>query len=184
LQFPIINGATGPTGPQGFAGPQGVTGPSGKPGPAGPTGATGSSGSCSAIALPGYPGQCWFAGNPLIWSNQECRGGDQLYLTSDSRRIILAGSSCYAVSFSVDLCVCAKCSRCVSIGVQVLDNHKWDNGFVSHTPIIYRNAPLTASASGIFISTNNSTAPTELMLTLLSPCSVRVNQSSICVIAV
>jgi len=44
-------------------------------------------------------------------------------------------------------------------------------------PIVYERVPFTASASGIFISTCNCSD--ELMLTLLSPSSVKVNQASI-----
>lgn len=182
---PGPTGATGNQGPQGETGaagpPGGETGATGPTGPTGPQGATGSSGSCCAIVLPGCPGQCWFSGEPLIWCDRECPGCGRLYLSSDCERIILEDGGCYAVSFSVDLCVFTRCCRCVSIGVQVLDNHKWVNGFISHTPIIYRNTPFTVSASGIYISTGKSACSTELMLTLLSPHSVKVHYSSICV---
>ena len=177
-------GATGPTGAQGTAGTTGATGAAGKQGPTGRKGATGSCGSCRALALPGRSKQCWDTGKPLIWSWQEYLGCDRLYLAPDCKRIILKGGSCYAVSFSVDLCVFCKSSKCVSIGVQVLDNYKWVNRFISHTPIIYENVSFTASASGIFISTKNSDCPTELNLRLLSPDSIKINQSSICVIEV
>jgi len=172
-----LEGTIGPTGP---AGPQG---PRGKPGPPGPTGPKGAGGSCATVFC-GCSGQCWGVGKPLMWSCQDCPGCDRMYLSSCCKSIILKGGGCYAVSFSADVCVFEKCRKYVSIGVRVLDNHKWVNRFVSHTPIIYGNVPLTASASGIFISTSNGAAPAELMLTLLSPDSVKVNQASICVMEV
>ena len=181
-------GETGATGPTGAQGPAGDTGPAGAPGltgshgPAGPRGATGSPGSCCAIVLSGCSGQCWIAGSPLMWSRQECQGCCRLFLAPDRKKIVLGGCGLYAVSFSIDLAVLNKCEKFVSIGVQLLDNHKWVNKFVCHMPIVYGTAPFTASASGIFISTRNSARSTELMLTLLSPDKVKVNQSSICVL--
>ena len=175
-------GATGPTGEQGPAGEQGlagVTGVTGPQGPPGQKGATGSSGACCAIVLPGCSGQCWVAGSPLMWSRQDCQGCCRLCLSSDCKKIVLGGCGLYAVSFSIDLTVCDMCEKFVSIGVQVMDNHKWVNRFVCHMPIVYRNAPFTTSASGIFVSTRNSARSTELMLTLLSPDTVKVHQSSI-----
>ena len=180
---PGVTGATGPSGGKtGATGPTGVKGPAGATGlqgPPGPKGATGNSGLCCAIALPGRAGQCWVAGTPLMWSRQDRSECCRLYLASDCRKIVLGGCGLYAVSFSIDLTVFSKCEKFVSIGVQVLDNHQWVNRFVYHTPIIYDNAPLTTSASGIFVSTRNSTSSVELMLTLLSPDTVKANQSSI-----
>ena len=177
-------GETGATGPAGAQGPAGATGAMGPQGPPGPKGATGSSGAGCAIVLPGRPGQCWVAGTPLIWSPQDCTGCCRLHLASDCKKFVLGGCGLYAVSFSIDLTVFDRCEKFVSVGVQVLDNHKWVNKFVCHIQIVYDSAPFTASASGIFVSTRNSVRSTELMLTLLSPNMVKVNQSSIFVIEV
>lgn len=181
-------GATGPTGSQGPAGPQGpqgIPGLPGLPGPTGPTGAKGKdgcSGACCAISFLGCPEQCWTAERPLMWSHSECSRCCSLYLSSDRKRIIMGGCGCYVVSFSIDLCVTDRHCKCVAISLQTADCHKKSDRFVCHVPIIYEDAPFTASASGIFIPTQNCSA--ELMLTLLSPASVKVKQSSICVMEI
>ena len=171
-------GAQGPTGPTGVAGPQGISGPTGA---TGPKGDPGGSRRCYAISFLGCPGQHWAVAKPLIWSRSECSVCCPMYLSSDCRNIVLGCGRCYAVNYSVDLCANGKCEKCVSISVQTLDNHKRTNRFVSHTPIVYENIPLTVSASGIFVSTCNCSCASALMLTLLTPTAVTVNQASICV---
>jgi len=151
--------ATGPTGPPG---------PQGKPGP-----------SRRAVSLRGCPGQCWVAGAPLRWSRSDCPGLRALQLSSDCRKILLERCKCYTVSFSIDLCAAEQDSQGLSIGVQIRHCDKKTNQFVFHGPALLGSSPVTASAAGIFIPAHNSAA--ELMLTLLSPASVRANHSSVCV---
>ena len=177
-------GATGPTGAEGPTGSTGATGLQGIPGPTGATGPKGEPGAsrcCCAISFLGCPRQRWTAGKPLIWSHSECSICCPLHLSSDCRNIILGCGRCYAVSYSVDLSVGEGYEKCVSISVQTLDNHRRTNRFVSHAPIVYEDTPLTLSASGIFVSTRNCSCASTLMLTLLAPIAVTVNQASICV---
>ena len=177
-------GATGAAGPTGAEGPTGPTGPQGISGPTGATGSRGEPGysrGCYAISFLGCPKQYWSVGRPLAWARSECTICCPLHLSSDGRSIILGCGRCYAVSYSIDLCVEKGAGKCVSISIQTFHNHKRTDGFVSHTPIVYENIPLTVSASGIFVSTRCWSCPSPLTLTLLTPASVRVNQASICV---
>lgn len=176
-------GPTGSQGPPGCPGTPGATGPQGPPGKPGPTGPAGSSESCCAISFPGCPKQCWSAGTPLIWSHSECSKCCSLYLSSDGKKIVLGNCRCYVVSFSIDLCITDRSGERISIGVQTLDHGKKVNRFVYNAPKNDNN-PLTASAGGILISTHNSVYSTDLMLTLLSPESVKVNHASICVMEI
>lgn len=180
-------GSTGPTGPKGHTGPTGPTGPKGQIGPTGPRGATGPAGSCCAVALCGRPGQSWFVGKPLEWSYSECSECCSIHLSSDCRKFILKSGRCYIVNFSLDLYAIDwddKCNRRISIGVQTKDNGDKTDRFTYHHPIISNDTHLTASAGGIFISTCNSYHPNELTLTLLSPNSVKVKQSSISIMEI
>jgi len=178
-------GTTGATGPSG--GERGATGPTGAQGPTGTAGATGPKGepgdlqACRAVSFLGCPRQRWTADRPLIWSRSECSICCPLHLSSDCRNIVLGCGRCYAVSYSVDLCIEEKSEKCVSISVQILDNHRRINRFVCHAPIIYENIPLTVSASGISVSTHNLSCASALTLTLMAPAAVTVNQASICV---
>ena len=178
-------GATGSQGDPGVPGPQGPPGsqgPAGRPGPPGPAGPAG--GSSCAISFPGRPGQCWTAGNPLVWSCSECSRCCPLYLFPDYKKIILGKRRCYVVSFTADLCVTNCDSDCIAIRVQTQECEKNAFKFDCHVPVINHRHPITVSAGGIFISTRDCSCSPELSLVLISPASVKVNQASICVMEI
>lgn len=179
----------GPPGPQGPTGPTGPAGchpgadkPCGHCGPQGPKGADGYSGAYCAVSFLGCPEQCWDAEKPLLWLHSECSSCCSLCLSPDQTKIILERYGCYVVSFSLDLCAAEHRCNYVAVSLQTTDCHKKSDRFICHIPVIYDDAPFTASASGIFIPTQNCSE--ELMLTLLSPASVTVKQSSICIMEI
>lgn len=144
----------------------------------------GSSDCCCAVSFPGRPKQCWSAETPLIWLPSECSRCCPQYLSSDGRKIILRKYGCYAVSFSIDLCILRCDDDCVSIRVQTQECDKQFSAFNLHVPISNHRIPITASAGGILVSTHNCSCASELMLILQSPSSVKVNEASICVMEI
>lgn len=164
---------------EGSSGPKGDTGPQGKPGPPGPPG------SVCAVSFTGCPGQRWKAGHSLKWSHSECSMRCSLYLSSDCRRIVLSPGRCYAVSLTADMCDVERGCKCAAFSVRTSGCRGKSDRFICHAPVTCENAPITASAAGIFIPADCCCAcPTELTVTLLEPCSVKVNQASICVMEI
>lgn len=173
-------GPTGPTGPTGA--PGGATGATGATGPAGATGATGPTGPAESLCVSAFtasPGYCWRACDSLPWMVPDCAPCHSAGLSSDHTRIMLPCGKCFLVSFSINLCVPCRDQQEISVSLQTLSSGNRNDEFIYRMPYFCRDTRFTASAGGIMVSTCGNPCPTQMMLTLLSPCLVQVEQASI-----
>lgn len=130
---------------------------------------------CRAAGFLGCPDQCWKAGQPLKWKHSKRPKCDSFCLSDDCEKIRLEKNKCYSVSFSINLGP-TDCKN-LSISVRTCGCDTLDR-FVFNAPV-YECKTFTASAGGIFIEICNCNCPVDLMLTLLSPDTVKASQASI-----
>ncbi|GHU58691.1 hypothetical protein AGMMS49975_25520 [Clostridia bacterium] len=125
-------------------------------------GAAGCAPKRSGVALRGYANYCWRKGSPMRWVSSDC---DALIFKQD-----------IVVNFTLDLCSEECDAEYVSIGIQTSPSYKKTNHFVCNAQVARAGVPFTVAASGVYIPCESSG---EMVLTLLSPDSINVRQSSI-----
>lgn len=140
-------------------------------------------GRCSAAFKAAEKCHLWCADSELPWKIGHLHGACVCHDPCNKTKIELCSSKRFVVSFAVNVRAKSNCKSNASISLQMINNHQCTNLYTVHAHVS-EGAVVTISMGGIMIETSNHRVPSALLLKLVSPDALMVEDSMLSIMEI